>query len=441
MFRDLIQQFFKPIDNSGLVAFRIMMGLLMVTESFGAIATGWVNRVFMTSELTFSFIWFDWLQPLPGNGMYIYFCLMGLISLMVCLGLYYRTSSIILALMWSGVYFMQKTSYNNHYYLMVLVLWFMTTVPAANDFSLDARRTHQRSYSCPNWIRLFFILQMFIVFSFAAINKFSESWASGSFINYVFGLKTNYWLIGPLLGEKWFQTFITYSGLAFDATVIPLLIWKRTRIVAFSGLIFFNLFNSVVFQIGIFPYMVIALTVFFFEQQKVGQFLLKRHVKLNEGVTSKHHPVILVLFFSYFIWQIYLPIRHHFIPGDVTWREEGHRLSWRMMLRSKKGRGNFVVIDKASGLEESVRQQDYLNSKQRRRMFANPDMVWQFAQYLKKTYQQRGATDPEVYCLKCQMSLNGGPYLNYIDDKTDLANVAWNCWGRNNWVLDRPKSN
>ncbi len=37
------------------------------------------------------------------------------------------------------------------------------------------------------------------------------------------------------------------------------------------------------------------------------------------------------------IWQVYLPVRHYFIPGNVFWTEEGHRMAWRMMLRNKAG--------------------------------------------------------------------------------------------------------
>ena len=47
-------------------------GLLIAVESFGALLTGWVKRAFIDPEFTFTFIGFEWLQPLPGNGMYWY---------------------------------------------------------------------------------------------------------------------------------------------------------------------------------------------------------------------------------------------------------------------------------------------------------------------------------------------------------------------------------
>src|SRR5690606_13101658 len=121
---------FKHIDNSGLIIFRVVFGLLITLEAFGAIATGWVRRVLITPEFTFSFIGFEWLQPLPGNGMYFYFALMGIFGLMVMLGYKYRLGIIGYTILWAGVYFMQKSSYNNHYYLLLLLLLFMAILPA-----------------------------------------------------------------------------------------------------------------------------------------------------------------------------------------------------------------------------------------------------------------------------------------------------------------------
>jgi uncharacterized membrane protein YphA (DoxX/SURF4 family) len=53
--------------------------------------------------------------------MYAYFVVMGIFGIMVMLGYKYRFAMLFYAIMWSGAYFMQKTSYNNHYYLCFCV--------------------------------------------------------------------------------------------------------------------------------------------------------------------------------------------------------------------------------------------------------------------------------------------------------------------------------
>ena len=81
----LNRSLFKHIDNSALIIFRVFFGLLITLESFGAIATGWVRQTLIEPEFTFSFIGLEWLQPLPGMWMYVYFCIMGIFGIGVML--------------------------------------------------------------------------------------------------------------------------------------------------------------------------------------------------------------------------------------------------------------------------------------------------------------------------------------------------------------------
>lgn len=356
--------FFKPIDNSQVVLYRMLFGFLMAVESFGAIGTGWVKKTLVDPQFTFSFFGFEWLQPLPGNGMYYYFILMGLVSLMVMLGYRYKLNILALALLWSGAYFMQKTSYNNHYYLVMLLTWGMLFMNPHHYASLDVKRTNIEKHLCQNWNRIFFVFLLLLVFTYGSIAKFYPGWWSGDFIKNSFSNKTDYWLIGSLLGKKWFQLFITYSGVIFDALIIPLLIWERTRIFAFVGLVIFNLFNSVVFQIGVFPYTVIALTVFFFKPETIRKLFFPKkqytHIIDFDFQSILNNSFTFYILIAFFTIQVALPLRHHFITGDVNWREEGHRMSWRMMLRTKRGTINLEIVNPKNQEKIYVKKEDYL---------------------------------------------------------------------------------
>src|SRR6478609_2380247 len=127
------------IDNSGLVIFRILLGLLIVSESFGAILLGWVEAVFIQSKFTFNFIGFDFLQFLHGEKMVAYFFAMGILGLLITLGLFYRFAMIAFTIMWTTVYLIQKESYNNHYYFLILICIIMTFLPANGKLSVDAK--------------------------------------------------------------------------------------------------------------------------------------------------------------------------------------------------------------------------------------------------------------------------------------------------------------
>lgn len=427
---------FKHIDNSSLIVFRIIFGLLCFLESVGAIFTGWIKRTLIDPEFTFSFIGFEWLQPLPGNWMYAYYLIMGVFGLMIMVGYKYRLSTILFTIMWAGTYFMQKASYNNHYYLLILLSAFMIFQPANKYYSLDAKNNPSiKSLSMPNWCRLIFILQMFIVYTYGSIAKIYPDWLDTTFIEILMKGKQHYFLVGEIFQQKWLHYFLAYGGILFDGLIIPLLLYKPTRKWAFFASIFFHLFNSIVFQVGIFPYLSLAFTLFFFEPKTIHNIFLKKKPFYSENevlIPSYKNPFIVILSI-YFIIQIALPIRHHFIKDSVLWTEEGHRLSWRMMLRSKQGFAIYKVVNNKTKKPTSIHLNNYLSNKQIHLASTKPDVIWQFSQRLKEEYANKGE-DVSVY-VDCKISINGNPYKPLINPSVDIASVPWQVFKHSDWIL------
>jgi len=434
---------FSRIDNSQLILFRIFFGLLIAMECYGAIVTGWIERTLVEPKFTFNFIGFDWIQPLPGNGMYFYFLVMGTLGVLIMLGYKYRFSIIAFTILWTGVYLMQKTSYNNHYYLLILISLFMCFFPANRSYSLDAKMNPGlKSESMYSWVKWVIILQLFIVYTYAAIAKLYGDWFDLRIVRILMLNKADYYIIGELLQEPWIHRAIATMGIFFDLLIVPALLWKPTRKIAFGVSIFFHLFNSIVFQIGIFPYLSLAFIVFFFEPETIrGIFLKKKTPFLSEEISGlpagrqvpTYKNMLYILGAIYFLIQILLPVRHHFIVDDVLWTEEGHRLSWRMMLRSRSGKIKFKVVNKKSGESIQVNLNDYLTKKQYRRIGSYPDFIWQFAQRLKKERAEKGES-VSVY-VTSKASVNGKPSKAFIDPEVDLANTPWNYFWHNEWIL------
>ena len=430
---------FSRIDNSPLIAFRILFGILISLESFGAILTGWVRRTMVEPDFTFSFIGFEWLQPLPGSGMYFYFALMGLMGIFVALGYRYRLSMIVFTLLWTGSYLMQKTAYNNHYYLLVLISSIMCFLPAHRAYSLDSRKYPElRKDDMPALVKWGIIAQLFIVYTFAAIAKLYTDWLDFSFISQLMESRADYFLIGPLLQKPWVHQAVGVFGILFDFGVVPLLLYKPTRKWAFAASVFFHLFNSLVFQIGIFPYLSLAFTVFFYEPETIRSlfFPSKPRPEPTHFKKPAYAPALLGVLCLYFCLQVALPLRHHFIQGDVLWTEEGHRMSWRMMLRSRSGNLTFRVVDKESGVAERIRLEDWLSDKQARKVQAYPDFAWQFAQRLKKHYLETGR-NVSVY-VSGMVRVNRRNLAPFIDPETDLASVPWDPFRHHPWILPSP---
>ncbi|HET8855701.1 MAG TPA: HTTM domain-containing protein, partial [Salinimicrobium sp.] len=369
---------FTQIDNSALIVFRIIFGLLMAIEAIGAIFTGWVEKAFIEPQFTFNFIGFDFLQPLPGNGMLWYYGIMGLFALFVMLGYKYRWSMLAFTLMWAGVYLMQKASYNNHYYLMMLLGFLMIFLPANRNFSIDSLRNPSlKKISMPRWCMLLLVLQIWIVYTFAGIAKLYPGWLNGTVPTLLMKSKADLWLIGPYLQQSWVPVAMTWFGIFFDLMIIPLLFLKRTRIFALIISLFFHLFNSFVFQIGIFPYLSLAFILFFFSPKKINSIFLRKKPFYNKNkiIVPSYHKILVFFLGTWFIIQLALPMRHWFFKDDVLWTEEGHRLSWRMMLRAKSGKTEFEVVDKRTGEIFEIEEKEFLTGNQLSSMAGKPDMI------------------------------------------------------------------
>jgi hypothetical protein len=247
--------------------------------------------------------------------------------------------------------------------------------------------------------------------------------------------KKSYPLIGEFLQNDFMPYLVAYGGILYDGLIIPLLLWKRTRKIAFLGSIFFHLFNSIVFQVGIFPYLALAFSLFFFEAENVNRWFLRRKPLYvgNEVTIPSYKPILLGVGIVYFIIQIILPVRQHFIQDDVLWTEEGHRLSWRMMLRAKSGSTTYTIKNHTTNTTSTVNMDDYLTKKQQRLASVKPDVIWQFSQRLKKVYKAKGE-DISVY-VDCFVSVNGGAYERLIDPKVDIANEKWAYFWHTTWLL------
>ena len=432
---------FSKMDNTPLVLFRIFFGILISLECYGAILTGWVRTNLVTPDFSFTVIGFEWLRNLLGPGMYVYFFIMGTLGILVALGYRYRISMITFTLLWTGTYLMQKTSYNNHYYLLILISAIMSLLPANTSISLDVKRDpgirKEWMYSYVKWL---IVLQLFIVYTYASVAKWYQDWFDFTIIEILMQGRSHYPIIGDLLQLDPVHKIIGVSGIVFDLLVVPALLWKPTRNFAFICSIFFHLFNSIVFQIGIFPYLSLAFILFFYPTETIRRIFLPKKTPYsgNETSTPSYAKPLLIFSGIYFFFQILLPLRHHWIPGDVLWTEEGHRLSWRMMLRSRAGQVAFIVVDKETNEKHLVDLRKYLTPKQRKKVAAYPDFIWQFAQHLKETYAREGK-EIAVYA-DSRIRVNRHPLASLVDPNVDLAQEEWDHWRHHHWIMPAPWS-
>ena len=418
------------IDNSGLVIFRVLLGLLIVAESFGAILLGWVEAIFIKSKFTFNFIGFDFLQVLHGEKMYSYFFAMGILGLLITFGLFYRFAMVAFTLMWTTVYLIQKESYNNHYYFLILICVIMIFLPANGKLSLDAKLFPKiKQTKIPRWMPFLLLFQVAILYFYAAIAKLYPDWLDGTFSRILLNGITQRQFLLDIFNQKWFLLFYAYAGILFDLLIMPALFWKKTRKLAIIASFGFHLFNAYSLKIGIFPFLALSFIVLLYDSIPLKFVNNKEEILPQKNFNTK---LFLAFFVPFFIVQLVLPLRHHFIKGDVLFTEEGHRLAWRMMLRERKGVINIKVVDKETGLYDYYNYGAELTPKQVNLLSNSPDIIWQYCQKLKKESKK-----PISIFVDCSVSINRRPYYKLIDEKTDMATAKYDYFGHNEWILLR----
>ena len=407
----------------------------MLMEFGGDLYDGWVEHVYISAPFRFNFIGFEFLQNLNGEIMYLYFSIAVAMALLVIFGLFYRPAIIILTLLWAGVYFSQKGHYNNHYYLMLLIGSLMSIMPANKRASLDVKfGITKASNVCYKWCIQLFIIQIAIVYVYASIAKMYPDWLLAKPVQIWFSSRANHPTFGFLFGNKAFCFFISYMGIIFDLLIVPALLWKRTRSLSVVAMLIFHYFNGVVFGIGVFPFLAMSLNVFFFPGKTFDNVLgIETKIAELEPPSLSTQKLITGIFCIYIVWQVLTPLRHHLIKGDVLWTEEGHRMSWRMMLRTKKGNAKFKVVNKKTDSTWYVHPEKHMLSYQAKDVASKPDFIWQFSQRLKDKYNKKGL-DVSVYAY-ARCSVNGRPYKYMVDTTVDLAAERWRHFQHHDWIL------
>jgi len=64
---------FDPVDIAILVYFRIVFGAIMLLEVLRYFSYDWITKYWIEPTFYFTYYGFDWIQPWPGDGMYVHF--------------------------------------------------------------------------------------------------------------------------------------------------------------------------------------------------------------------------------------------------------------------------------------------------------------------------------------------------------------------------------
>lgn len=442
-----IQAFLKqPISIAPLVMLRILFGGIMLISVIRFMANGWVETQFLQPIFFFRYFGFEWL-PVPNEtGIYMLFGIMILSSVMIILGSFYRLAALSFFIAFTYVELIDVSNYLNHYYFISIMSLLMVFVPANRNFSIDAWRNPEiKRTHIPRWILLIFQVQLGIVYFYAGVAKLNYNWLiNAEPMRIWLPAKSDMFLIGPLFKKLWVAYFFSWAGAIYDLSIVFFLAFKKTRPFAYASVLFFHLMTGALFQIGMFPYIMILLTLIFFTPEfherllnKIKSIFSRNSIEIksqelwqSNGLQLKFISVLLI---AHFTFQIIFPFRFTLYPDNLFWTEEGYRFSWRVMLMEKAGTCFFYVTDPKTGKSSEVEPKEFLTKNQEKMMATQPDMILQFAHFLDKVYQRKGIENPEVR-VKSYVRLNGIGSRLFIDPEADLSQLSDN-FKHKNWIL------
>ena len=99
----------------------------------------------------------------------------------------------------------------------------------------------------------------------------------------------------------------------------------------------------------------------------------------------------------------------------------------------KAGTAFFFVREKNSTKETEISNCDYLTPMQEKMMSTQPDMLINYAQFLKEEYKKQGFKDPEIVA-ESYVTLNGKASRLIVDKTTSLSELQ-DDYKTKNWIL------
>ena len=312
--------------------------------------------------------------------------------------------STVLAALYTTLQLWEKSRYNNHYYLDVLLAVLVAGTDVHRAFSVssmpcwhtEARVTEgvkreefsswyrrQRALTVPAWQLWAFRLQVLLVYVYGGVAKLSSpDWLTRAQPMTGWLQLPGKWTPlhsvvesinpGDAHGNKEILGWLfSIGGVAFDLGIaVPLLLStelnqsvasrRRWRWLALASTASFHGTNAMIFNIGTFPFMMMGANCLFLLDAGTHQTDV---VGVDYTATSRREkccglsPGGLCVAVTYACVQLLLPLRHHFYPGPVMWTGLGYHGSWMMKLADNRALVRILLDGDAPGANSSPRME------------------------------------------------------------------------------------
>ena len=434
-----------------LVTFRVLFGALTAFGTARFWYYGWIEKLYLEPTFNFKFYGFEWVQMPGETAIYALHALIIAAALGIMFGLFYRLSALLFFLTFTYVELIDATNYLNHYYLVCWLALLLVFLPAGRAVSLDVLRKPAKALQIvPAWCINVLIFQLCCVYFFAGLAKINYEWLFRAMPMAIWlPERTDTPLIGYFFQFRWVAFAFAWAGMLYDLTIWFFLLQKKTQTIAYFFVVIFHVLTKVLFNIGLFPVIMIFSTLIFFSGEKheywwrkiLNVFPEKTRAKLTgesviiaEKAAPKINQRVVAVLSLFVLFQVVFPLRHLAYSGNNLWTEEAYRFGWRVMLVEKSGNITFYVKDSASPKKQEIVNGSHLTFYQEKQMAIQPDFILQFAHFLAEEYREKHGFVNPIVTADAYVAMNGKASRRYIDPNVNLAEIK-DSFAERVWVL------
>ena len=420
--------------------------MLMAVGAIRFMLSDWIQKLYVEPTFFFKFYGFEWVTVPNEIGCYILYLLIAISALGIALGAFYRLSAIVFFVTFTYSELLDATNYLNHYYLVILLSFLLIFLPAHKKYSVDVwRKPAIKTDKVPAWTIYIIIFQLCCVYFFAGLAKLNPDWLFRAMPMAIWlPERTHIPILGYFFQFKETAYIFSYFGAFYDLTIWLFLLNRKTRPLAYVAVVVFHVLTKVLFNIGLFPMIMMTSTLIFFSgtwHEKLHLFLTSLLTPLlkekgmaleagkfplffKRGIRGEVNRKIVKYFLAtYMLIQLLLPFRYLLYPNHLFWSEEGYRFSWRVMLVEKHGLATFTVADSETQRKSEIVNGDYLTLFQEKQMAIQPDFILQFAHFLAKEYEEKHGFVNPIVTVDAHVAMNGRISQQFIKSDVNLAEI------------------
>ena len=264
------QYLYQPINPACLTYFRVCFGILISWQAWMIIDQSWAWTLFTQKSIYFKYWPLEFITPLNPTFMISITIVMGICGILVAAGILYKPSTLLIFIIFTYIFLIEKSRYENHLYLICLISFIMMFIPAGKHqtFSDISKTKPLDKPTLSTWPLFLIRTQIGIVYFFAGIAKLNMDWVfKAEPINLWMSNYSGPHILEQIATQPFIPWVMTYTAITIDILAFPLLCYRRTRTFIYFLIIIFHLFNAHLFGVGIFPFLMILSTAIFFDDQ------------------------------------------------------------------------------------------------------------------------------------------------------------------------------